>query len=160
MDQNRADELASKLEKGRLKTSGIFNSLTPEQWKKVVYHDPPWQVRQLLAHFVSSERQLLALTRNIAEGGPGAPLDLDIDRFNAEEQTRLEGRSPPVLVDLLDEARQQTIAWVRSLSLDQLEMIGRHPVLGDVTVETMILSIYGHQLLHMRDLTKLLGSVV
>jgi hypothetical protein len=160
LNQNRVDELATKLEKGRFKTIELFNSLTPGQWQKVIYNEPPWQVRQLLAHFVSAEHQLLALARNIAEGGPGAPPDLDIDRYNAEEQIRLEGQSPSELLGMLEDARQQTLAWVRSLSLGQLKMIGRHPALGEVTLETMILSIYGHQLLHIRDLTKLLGSVV
>jgi hypothetical protein len=41
-----------------------------------------------------------------------------------------------------------------------MNLVGHHPVLGQVNVETLVLSIYGHQLLHMRDLSRLLGSVV
>jgi hypothetical protein len=36
--------------------------------------------------------------------------------------------------------------------------MGRHPALGQISVETMILAIYGHQLMHMRDLGKQLGD--
>jgi hypothetical protein len=160
MTHPRADALAAKLEKGRQKTFEIFSALTPEQWQQPLYHEPAWQVRHLLAHFVSAERQLLALAQSVAAGGPGAPPDFDYDRFNADEQNRLEGRSLPTLLDLLDQERRQTIEWVRTLDADQLDKVGRHPVLGDVTVETMITAIYGHQLLHMRDLSRLLGSVV
>jgi hypothetical protein len=160
MLQPRVVELVTKLEKGRQKTFEILNALTPEQWQKPLYHEPIWQVRHLLAHFVSAERQLLALAQDVAEGGLGIPADFDINHFNADEQDRLEGLLPPILIDLLDQARRQTIEWVRTLGADRLDKIGRHPVLGDVNVETMIVAIYGHQLIHMRELSKLLGSVV
>lgn len=160
MIQPRADALAAKLEKGRQKTFEVLNALTPEQWQTPLYHEPTWQVCNLLAHFVSAEDQLLALAQNVAEGGLGASPDLDINRYNADEQDRLEGQSPKILLDLLDQARQQTIEWVRTLGADRLDKIGRHPVLGDVNVETMVMSIYGHQLIHMRELSRLLGGVV
>jgi hypothetical protein len=148
------------LEKGRLKTFDIFEALTPGQWQQVLYNDPPWRVCQLLAHFVSSEEQLLALAKDVAAGGPGAPIDFDYDHFNAAEQSRLEGFAVRELQGMLDQARQRTIAWVRTLDAVRLERIGHHPVLGQVTVETLVLSIYGHQLLHMRELSRVLGSVV
>jgi hypothetical protein len=160
MTEPRADALAARLEKGRQKTFEIFDALTPEQWQQTLYSDPPWQVRHLLPHFVSTEDQLLALAQNIAEGGPGAPPDFDYDAFNATEQNRLEGLTLPELRDMLDQARGRTIAWVRTLDATRLERIGHHPVLGQINVETLILSIYGHQLLHMRELSRHLESVV
>ncbi len=83
---------------------------------------------------------------------------MDVDRFNAEEQARLEGIPPARLLDLLDQARGETIAWVGTLEAEQLDRVGRHPVLGEVSVETIIESIYGHQLLHMRDLIRLINA--
>ncbi|MGA2504999.1 MAG: DinB family protein [Anaerolineales bacterium] len=160
MTEPRADALAARLEKGRQKTFEIFNVLTPEQWQLTLYKDPTWQVRHLLAHLVSTEEQLLALSQDVAAGGPGAPSDFDYDRFNASEQSRLEGMSVSELRGKLDQARTETIAWVRMLDAGQLDKIGHHPVLGQVNVETLVLSIYGHQLMHMRDLSRLLGSVV
>jgi hypothetical protein len=159
MTEPRAEALAAKLEKGRQKTFEIFNALTPEQWLLPLYHDPTWQVRSLLAHFGSSEKQLLALAQDVAAGGPGASPDFDYDRFNAEEQTRLEGLSPQSLMDTLEMERQRTIKWVRTLDADQLDKVGWHPVLGNVNVETLIMSIYGHQLIHMRELSRLLVGV-
>lgn len=156
----RADALAIKLEKGRRKTLEIFNSLTPEQWQIPLYHEPTWQVCHLLAHFVSAERQLLVLAKDVAAGGPGAPPDLDINTYNADEQNRLEGCSPSTLLEMLDQSRQQTIAWVRTLKPEQLDRVGRHPALGEVNVETMVMAIYGHQLIHMRDLSRLFHPVV
>jgi hypothetical protein len=160
MTDPRAEALAVRLEKGRQKTFEIFNALTPDQWKLVLYREPEWQVRALLAHFVSSESQLRLLTQDVAGGGQGAPPDLDLDRYNADGQRRLEGCSVPELLEMLEKERQKTIAWIRTLDAGQLDRIGRHPALGQVNVEAMITAIYGHQLLHMRDLSRLAASIV
>lgn len=160
MTEPRADALTARLEKGRQKTLESLSALTPAQWELQLYDEPAWQVRNLLAHFVSAERQLLALAQDVASGGSGAAPGLDIDQNNATEQTRLESHSPAELLAMYDQARQQTVDWVRTLDAVQLDRVGRHPVLGDVNVETMITAIYGHQLFHMRDLLRLFGSVV
>lgn len=156
----RVEELAARLEKGRVKTLEIFSKLTLAQWQISLYHRPNWRVRQLLAHFVSAEIHLLTLAKSVAGGGSGAPVDFEIDKFNAREKKRLAGIPPQELLSMLDHARKGTIAWVRTLSEEDLEKVGRHPVLGEVTIEVMVLAIYGHQLVHMRDLIRLLGSVV
>ena len=160
MNNPRVEELAVRLEKGRVKTLEIFNKLTPAQWQLSLYHRPNWRVRQLLAHFVSAEIHLLTLAKSVAVGGSGAPEDFQIDKFNASEKKRLAGIPQQELLSMLDQARKGTIAWVKSLSEVDLDRVGRHPALGEVTIETMILAIYAHQLAHMRELIRLLGSVV
>ena len=152
MASERIESLVTRLEKGRLKTSEIFSSLTPEQWNTTVYEDPHcWDFRCLLAHFVSSEERLLELARHIASGGDDLPADFDFNEFNAEEQIRLEGELPEALMKALEQARKATLAWVRTLEEGQLDLVGRHPALGEVTLETMINAIYGHQLIHMKE---------
>lgn len=161
MTTARVDALLAKLEKGHRKTLEIFGALTPEQWASVVYDDPHvWRVRELLAHFVSSEEALLKVAQDVAAGGPGAPPDFDYDVFNAQEQERLKGQSPRELLAALDRARQATLAWVGTLDDGALDRVGRHPALGDVTLETMITAIYGHQLYHMQDLRNRLALQV
>jgi len=129
----------------------VLRALTPEQWQQVVYPEPVWRVRDLLAHFVSAEESLLTLVQEVAAGGTGLPDSFDLDAFNQEAVSRLAGQSPQDLLLALDKARQRTIDWVRTLDESQLDRLGRHPALGEVTLETMIKAIYGHQLFHMRD---------
>ena len=146
------------MEKGRLKTNEILAALQPQQWQVIVYPDPPWNVRSLVAHLLSAEQELLALAKSIAEGDPGAPRGFDINGFNASEQQRLADVAPGSLMNQLDKARSETIAWVAALEEEQLKRKGRHPFLGKLPLETLIESIYGHQLLHMRDLLKVIKS--
>jgi len=153
MPTDRVESLIAKLEKGHLKTEEILGSLAAEQWSRVLYDAPRvWTVRDLLAHLVSTEGRLLEIAQDVAAGGAGAPPGYDLDLFNAEEQTRLADRSPGELLPALAKARQVTLDWVRTLDDSQLDRLGRHPALGEVTLEAMITAVYGHQLLHMRDL--------
>ncbi len=154
MAETRVDVLVGRLEKGRNKTRETLAGLSPDQWQTPVYPDPPWTVRELLAHFVSSEERLLELAQNVAAGGAGAPEGFDFDDFNAEERERLADEPPQALLAALDAARQRTLDWVGSLNEGQLDQVGSHPALGQISLETMITAIYGHQLLHIRDLVE------
>lgn len=158
MPESRLETLIAKLEKGRQKTAENMGRLTEAQWQTVVYAEPyPWTARDLLAHFVSAEELLPPLFKEVAAGGAGAPEGLDYDAVNAEEYKRLAGRSPQDLLAALDANRQATLDWVRSLKEEDLDRVGRHPALGQVSLETMITALYGHQLLHMRDLQQALS---
>jgi len=153
MASERVEALIAKLEKGGFKTGEILGSLVADEWGRILYEGTPaWTVRDLLAHLVSAEPRLLEIARDVAAGGPGAPPGFDLDAFNAEEQKRLKDTSPEELLSALAKTRQVTLDWVRTLEDSQLDRLGRHPALGEVTVEVMITAIYGHQLLHMRDL--------
>jgi hypothetical protein len=152
MSSPRLEEIIGRLEKGGRKTNEILGKLTPEQWQRVVYDDPlVWTARDLLAHFVSAEESLLKLAQDVATGGAGLAEDFDYDAFNAEEQARLRDQSPQQLLPALNAARQKTLDWARALDDVQLDREGRHPALGEVSLETMLVAIYGHQLFHMRE---------
>jgi hypothetical protein len=157
MTESRVETLIAKLEKGRQKTHQILSELTADQWHRIVYTEPyPWTARHMLAHFLSAEEELLRMAQGVALGEISAPEEFDIEAFNTQEQKRLAGRSPQDLLDALFVARQATIDWVRTLNENEevLDRVGRHPVLGQITLEEMITAIYGHQLLHMRDLKR------
>jgi hypothetical protein len=150
---DRTDKLLSRLRKGIARSQEIFEALKPEDWNVVLYEEPyPWSVRDLLAHFVSAEAGLLRLAQDVAAGGPGAPEGFDYDAFNASEQRRLANEPRERLLAKLVAARQATITWVEQLGESALDRTGRHPALGEITVEAFINAIYGHQLTHMRDL--------
>lgn len=159
MTSPRLDALLARLEKGRLKTAELFTEISPAQWSQLLYTDPcAWDARALLAHFLSSEVRLLQLAQDVARGGEGVGASFDLDSFNAEEQLRLEGKTPAEMLAALDAARKETIAWARTLTEAQLDLAGRHPALGVTSLENILLAIYGHQLMHARDLKARLGK--
>jgi hypothetical protein len=152
----RVDDLVARLNKGARKTTEFFSTLTVDQWNKVIYAAPsPWTLRDLLAHFLSAEVGLLHIAQDVASGGSGAPEGFNYDEFNAQEQVRLAGLHLTTLLAELDAARAATIAWLLSLDDADLDKMGRHPALGQVNLETFVNAIYGHQLMHIRDLQRL-----
>jgi len=153
----RIQKLLVRLRKGIAKSKEVFAHLDRTEWEIVLYEDPyPWTMRDLLAHFFSAEEGLLRLVQDVAAGGEGAPEGFDYQAFNAREQARLACVPHGQLMDDLVAARQCTLSWVEELEESALDQAGRHPALGEITVETFINAIYGHQLMHVRDLQRAL----
>ena len=153
----RIDDLVARLDKGARKTDEFFARLTHEQSCQVIYAEPHvWTARDVLAHFLSAEVGLLSIAQDIAAGGLGAPPAFDYDAFNAQEQMRLAGLSLAALRSALTDARSATIAWLSTLNDQDLDRVGRHPALGEINLETLVNAVYGHQLMHARDLARLL----
>lgn len=148
----RIDDLLARLEKGRAKLQEILNGLSADQWEKVIYAEPEvWDLRALIAHFLSTEQEFLNAGVQALAGEGAAYARFDHHRFNSREQQRLKDQSPAQLMSALDGARQATLAWVAGLDEDQLEVSGIHPALGEINIESLVIAIYGHQLLHMRE---------
>ena len=150
-------ELAEKLKSEGDKITSIFNGLTDEQWNREVYTEgTTWTIRNVLAHFVTSERGLLKLFEQIRQGGAGAADDFSIDRYNAAMQERTKAATPEELLDQFKDIRAQEIAWVSGLRESELEIRGRHPFLGLTVIREMIKMLYIHNLTHYRDMKKAL----
>jgi DinB superfamily len=151
-------ELAEKLKSEGGKFVDIFSSLTEEQWKAEVYTEgATWTVRNVLAHFVTSERGLVKLFESIRQGGSGAADDFSIDRYNEAQQQKVKELPALELLGQYQEIRANTIVWVSGLRAEELEIIGRHPFLEVTTLREMVKMLYIHNQVHYRDLKKALA---
>jgi hypothetical protein len=151
---DRLAKLLARLRKGIRRSELVFEMVDDEQWEAVVYDNPySWTVRDLLAHLVSAEGGLLRLSRDVVAGGPGAPRGFDYQAFNRLEQERLADVPATELWCRLTARREETVLWVQELEERDLDRMGRHPALGEITVEAFMNAIHGHQLMHVRDLS-------
>lgn len=148
--------LANRLREEGEKIVAYFSSLPDEQWNTEVYTENDiWTVRDVLAHFVTSERGLHKLFKSIREGGLGASEDFSIDRYNARQQEKTQDLTPEELLDQFIDVRSDLARWVSKLSKEDLALIGRHPYMGQVQLGEMIKMIYLHHQFHFRDFRKL-----
>jgi hypothetical protein len=149
---------------GKLKSEGgrfysLFAGFSDEQWASEVYTEGEiWTIRNVLAHFVTSERGLLKLFERIRTTGEGASDDFSIDRYNAAQQQRTKDLSPQELLEQYKAIRSDAIAWTLSLTEEDLEKVGRHPFLGMTTIREMLKMLYIHNLTHYRDMKKVLRT--
>jgi hypothetical protein len=154
---SEVNELAEKLKFEGEKIISIFTRLTDEQWQSEVYTEgATWTIRNVLAHFVTSERGLLKLFERIRQGGEGAAEDFSIDRYNAAMQERTRTATPQELLEQYKAIRGESTSWTAALSAEDLEKQGRHPFLGMTTIREMIKMLYIHNLTHYRDMKKAL----
>ncbi len=148
-------ELAEKLKSEGAKMVSIFNGLPEEQWSQEVYTEgTTWTIRNVLSHFVTSERGLVKLFEQIRQGGAGSPDDFSIDRYNAAMQDRTSDLAPVELLEQYRQVRAHTVAWISGLQEGDLEITGRHPFMGQTQLREMIKMLYIHNLTHYRDMKK------
>ncbi|HSG42262.1 MAG TPA: DinB family protein [Anaerolineales bacterium] len=151
------NELADKLKSEGEKFYAIFAGLTDEQWHVEVYtEDQTWTIREVLSHFVTSERGLVKLFERIRAGGEGVADDFSIDRYNAAQQQKTKDLPPHELLEQYKEVRAETVAWTLSLQESDLELEERHPFLELTTLREMIKMLYLHNIIHYRDMKKVL----
>lgn len=150
-------ELAEKLKSEGEKFVGIFSGITDDQWKAEVYTEgATWTIRNVLAHFVTSERGLVKLFEQIRLGGTGAADDFSIDRYNEAQQEKTKDLTPVELLEKYKEIRANTVTWISGLKEEELEIQGRHPFLEVTTLREMVKMLYIHNQMHYRDLKKTL----
>ena len=151
------DELADKLRTEGDKFTALFAGLTDAQWQAEVYTEgETWTLRNVLSHFVTSERGLVRLFEQIRLGAAGSPDDFSIDRYNAAQQQKTKDLSPQDLLEQYKAVRADSIAWTLSLSELDLEKQGKHPFLGMTSIREMIKMLYIHNMTHYRDMKKVL----
>jgi hypothetical protein len=149
--------LSDRLRSEGDKTLAFFSSLEGELWEIKVYTEgSEWTVRNILAHFVSAEQGFLRLFKDILVGGTGAAVDFDIDRFNSRQQEIVKGVSGQELLLDFQNVRSELITLVSGMSIQDLQMEGRHPFLGITTLAEMIKMVYRHNQIHSRDVRKLI----
>ena len=150
-------DLAEKLRSEGDRFISIFSGLSEAEWNREVYTEGSiWTIRNILAHFVTSERGLIKLFERIRQTGEGAADDFSIDRYNAAMQERSKEMTPQELLEQFRNIRARSTAWVSSLKEEDLEITGRHPFLGQTVLREMIKMLYIHNLTHYRDMKKVL----
>jgi hypothetical protein len=151
--------LSERLLREGEKVLAFFHNLDREWLEQTVYTEgADWNVREVLAHFVSTERAFSSLLENVLSGGEGAPVGFDIDAYNQRKVAAL--KDIPVNDMLVDfrEQRARIAASVSNLDGDQLQRLARHPFLGVVPLVDIIKLIYRHNVVHLRDVRKVIGE--
>jgi uncharacterized damage-inducible protein DinB len=148
-------ELAEKLKAEGERMIQFFSELRDDQWTNEVYTEgTTWTIRNVLSHFVTSERGLLKLFERIRTTGEGASEDFSIDRYNAAQQERSRNFTPAELLEQYKQIRAEAVQWVLGLKEEELEIKGRHPFLGETVIREMIKMLYIHNQLHYRDVKR------
>jgi hypothetical protein len=151
------ERFQKRLKDEGLKVVQFFSELTEAQLRQQVYTTgTKWQVRQVLAHFVSAEEAFNKLIADVLQGGRGAPEDLNLDEFNEREVAGLSEKPLQELIDAFRKLREQTLSQIETMSNLDLAREGFHPWFGMSDLSKMIKLVYRHNMIHMRDIRRIL----
>ena len=151
------NEIVAELEKNLKDSISFFRSLSDDQLNAQVYADgAKWRVKQVLAHFITIERSMHWLFKNILSGGPGSPDDFDVDRFNLTQPKKLDGLTVEELIEQFKSVRKDTIGIVEGMTEQDFNREGRHPFHGHGKLERFIIWAYEHVRIHEDDIRKTL----
>jgi len=156
---DRRTDVTRALEKGATRTITFFKTLPPADLDRTVYvDDVNWTVQQVLAHFITIEKSMQWLFRNMLAGGPGSPQDFDLERFNRTQPAKLDGLSLDELIARFTAVRRETVGIVAEMVDSDFDRIGRHPFHGTGRLERFILWADEHARLHELDIRAVLNA--
>ncbi|MGD9367970.1 MAG: DinB family protein [Desulfobacteraceae bacterium] len=154
---DRRKDVIDKLTSGLDDTVAFFESMTPDQLDREIYHEGAgWTARQVLAHLVTIERSMHWLFKNILSGGEGSPRDFDVDRFNQSQTAKLDGIPMGEMIERLREIRRGTVDLVASMTQEDLDREGYHVFHGHGRLERFIRWAYEHAAMHAADVQNIL----
>jgi hypothetical protein len=153
--KDRGTVIIAELEKNLDDCALFFKSLSPDELSLQVYQNgAQWTTQQVLAHFITIERSMQWLFKNILDGGPGSPEGFDVERFNRTQPRKWDGKTFNELIAQFKSVRDDTISIVRSMSDADFDREGRHAFHGHGKLERFIRWAYEHVDLHLEDLHK------
>jgi len=150
--------LSLKLQLEGDKLISFFNSLTDEEFSKEIYSDGElWKIKDVLAHLISAEKNFLELFKNIKSIGVGSPEGFEINRFNNSQVKAMKTYKTSDLLTSFLKARSKMSEWVAQLNIEDLEIKGNHPAMGEAKLGEMIKMVYLHNIMHQRDIKEILS---
>lgn len=120
----------------------------PAAWLDTPDKADGWTPRDMVGHLISAELEAwVPRVQIILEHGPDQPFT-SFDRFAHVERDR--DATLPELIDRFAELRAESLRRLRALVADgDMDRVGRHPALGEVTLRELLATWAVHDLDHL-----------
>jgi hypothetical protein len=136
------------------RTPRVVHSLLdglPDTWLDTPDTPDGWTPRDVVGHLISAELDdWIPRAELIVRDGTERPFE-PFDRFAHVE--RDQGVPLPALIDRFEQLRAEGLARLRELvGEDELDRVGRHPELGEVTMRQLLATWAVHDLDHVAQI--------
>ncbi len=156
---DRKTLLIKRMREETEKTLAFFRAVDAGDWERAVHSDDQfWTVRQILCHFLDAEQNLCSLVEDVLKGGEGAPEGYDHIAHNREHVAQMGEWNPAALLEAFAQARQHTLQVVETFADADLDRIGRHPAMGQKSLENILKMLYLHNKDHQREVQRAIGK--
>ncbi len=127
----------------------LVRALTAEQLDQ---HDPVsgYSPRQALAHLVGGTRSMTVMGKNWIKGeNTKLRADFDLNLFNQRQQEKRAQLSLDALLEEWHAAHRDVIAFLETITADDLEKRGDHPAQEAMTLRELMRVISYHEAMHI-----------
>jgi hypothetical protein len=142
------------------RTPAVLDTLLrdqPETWTLRNEGGDTWSAFDVVGHLVHGERvDWMPRARMVLEFGEGQTFE-PFDRWGHKRESR--GKSLEELLDEFARLRSENLEKLRALKLRQedLELRGRHPALGGVTLSELLATWAIHDLTHLHQISRVMA---
>ena len=142
------------------RTPAALNALLrelPEAWTSRNEGENTWNAFEVVGHLIHGERtDWMSRVRMILEFGETRAFE-SFDRGGHEREIR--GKSLGQLLDEFRRVRFENLGELRALNVQpaQLELRGRHPTLGTVTLSELLATWAAHDLTHLHQISRIMA---
>ncbi len=162
------DDVTGIKEKLNVERAKLLESFAqaPRETMLRPFGDGGWSIKDVLAHVAMAESVNVAFAKMMIAKGtplqlkefaaeyPDFPGEFELDKFNAWMTERWRAKSLDQVLAALNQTRQETLAWLETLSSAQLERSGEHAVWGNQSVRGMFRILVIHDRFHRGDIEK------
>jgi hypothetical protein len=142
------------------RTPGTLDALLrglPESWTHQNEGEGTFTVVDVIGHLIHADKtDWMSRTRTILEHGETKPF-APFDRWGHVEICR--GKNLPQLLEEFANVRAACLDDLQALDLqpEQLELRGRHPSLGAVTLSNLLATWAAHDLTHLHQISRIMA---
>lgn len=116
---------------------------------------PEWSIKDQIAHLIGAKRGMTRMAQRFAAGqDPQLPDDYNNDVYNARQVAKRKVMSFAEVRAELDAAHQELIAFLDSVTVQQLELRGEHPIAGEIPLKDLLVVIYNHETSHCKEINE------
>lgn len=154
--QQNLDLTISLLEHTPAALNALLRDL-PESWTNRNEGNGTWSAFDVIGHLIDGERtNWLPRARRILESGEARAFD-PFDRLAQFRES--QGKSLPQLLDEFAHLRSENLRHLRQMNLQphQLELRGKHPALGTVTLSQLLATWAAHDMTHLHQVARILA---
>jgi hypothetical protein len=156
VSHNLEDTIAL-LERTPAALNGLLRGL-PEIWTHHSESEGTFTVVDVVGHLIYADKvDWLPRTRMILENGETRAFE-PFDRWGHVEECR--GKQLPQILDEFIRVRSESLVALGALNLQpaQLELRGRHPSLGAVTLGNLLSTWAAHDLTHLHQISRIMAN--
>lgn len=142
------------------RTPSVLNALLrdlPENWTLCNEGENTWSAFDIVGHLIHGERtDWMPRARIVLQFGEAQPFE-SFDRWGHVRETR--DQSLNLLLDEFARLRSENLRELRELNLrpEDLELRGRHPALGVVTLSQLLATWAAHDLTHLHQISRVMA---